>query len=1021
MGIVYKARHRKLQRVVALKVTRAGDLALAGEMQRFQVEVQAVAKLDHPTIVPIFEAGEVDGRCYFSMALVEGQSLAQRIAERPLPPREAAELMRQVAGAIAYAHAQGVIHRDLKPGNILMDRTGQPRVTDFGLAKRADADSSLTQAGQVMGTPSYMSPEQAEGKTEQVGTLADVYSLGATLYCLLTGRPPFQAASVVETLKQVVEREPVPPRQLNPAVDRDLETICLKCLEKRPERRYVSATALADDLKCFLEDRPIQARRASELEKLARWCRRNRLVAASLGVVIVVFLTAFALVSWSYWRAEDARRDEAYQRGQADLARDAAQEKEKAERWERYRANIVAAASALQLHNIESARRALDGAPSEHRNWEWRHLHSQLDEAHAVADGTENSLWLQAFHGRQFVFSLTPLDGKIRLVDPVSDRTLGTLPTKLAGMTDVVLSPTAGHLACSEDGTIRLWDVPAGSEIAVWQFPKGETSLWFSPDGRRLVVRAGDGTMHLLNVLQPRKIALLGTRADVRVRRNAFSADGRRFAMLEESHVTVWDITAGKQVADIRLERSLAFALALNQDGTRLLIGGGFPDNAIRLWDVATGKQTALARGHTNYFTWVEFSPSGAHIASCSPDQTVRLWDGKTLQPLTIMRGHTGPIITLAFSPDGKRLVTWSDDRSLRLWDAATGELVTVLLGQEGLPRWLAFSQDGAYVIAGDDHHTCRLWNVRQLEQNVLRGHTSYVYDVAFSADGTRLASAAWDSTVRIWDAATGTPTAALKHDHKIVGGVAFSPDGKLVASVARDKKVWVWDMASGKARHIFHANTGGMTDPHAAFNGRGTLLAQGGNDGWVHFWDPVSGALAGKLPPANELITDVAFSRDGSVLASAGERTVRLWDVATRKPLADLKGHQEWVERVAFSPDGRVIASASRDKTARIWDSKTYRELAKLDHGSLLYGLAFSPDNSRLATACADNTVRLWDLATYQEVAELRWHAAYVHAVAFSPDGTRLVSASGDHTLRIWDMLSARERAQKSRAQRGR
>ncbi len=212
MGVVYKARHRKLNRVVALKVNRTGRLASADEVRRFQVEAQAAAKLDHPSIVPIYEVGEVDGQHYLSMALVEGRSLAQRVADKPLPPREAAALLRQVAEAVAYAHAQGVIHRDLKPANILLDAGGLPRVTDFGLAKRADADSSLTQAGQVMGTPSYMPPEQAEGKNEQVGPLADVYALGATLYCLLTGRPPFQAASVMETLKQVVGREPAPPR-----------------------------------------------------------------------------------------------------------------------------------------------------------------------------------------------------------------------------------------------------------------------------------------------------------------------------------------------------------------------------------------------------------------------------------------------------------------------------------------------------------------------------------------------------------------------------------------------------------------------------------------------------------------------------------------------------------------------------------------------------------------------------------------------------------------------------------------
>src|SRR5262245_6610933 len=302
MGVVYKARHRKLGRVVALKVTRAGHLASREEIKRFQAEAQAAAKLDHPNIVPIYEVGEVGDRQYFSMALVEGQSLSGRLAvSGPLPPRVAAEVIRKVADAVQYAHGQRVIHRDLKPANILLDTFGQPRVTDFGLAKRSDADSSLTQAGQVMGTPSYMPPEQAEGKHHLVGPLADVYALGATLYCLLTGRPPFHAASPVDTLKQVLEREPVGLRRLNPAVDRDLDTICLKCLEKRTERRYQSAQALGEELQRFLDGRPILARPIGATGRAARWVRRYPAVTALTAVLVLVALGG-AIGVISQWR-----------------------------------------------------------------------------------------------------------------------------------------------------------------------------------------------------------------------------------------------------------------------------------------------------------------------------------------------------------------------------------------------------------------------------------------------------------------------------------------------------------------------------------------------------------------------------------------------------------------------------------------------------------------------------------------------------------------------------------------------
>jgi tetratricopeptide (TPR) repeat protein/tRNA A-37 threonylcarbamoyl transferase component Bud32 len=320
MGVVYKARQIKLNRIVALKMILAGQLASEDQVRRFYVEAEAAANLDHPGIVPIYEVGQHQGQHFYSMGFVEGQSLAGRLAAGPLPPREAAELILKTALAVAYAHEHGVIHRDLKPSNILLDAQGQPRVTDFGLAKRVEADSELTASGAVIGTPSYMPPEQAAGRIDQVGPLADIYSLGATLYCLLTGRPPFQAAHAVETLKQVIEHEPVSPRQLNGAVGRDLETICLKCLQKEPARRYCTAAQLAEDLARYLDGRPITARPISLTARFVRWCRRNRRIAILSGALLLALLGGLVGTTLGLVRAEQRRLQVETERDKKDTA-----------------------------------------------------------------------------------------------------------------------------------------------------------------------------------------------------------------------------------------------------------------------------------------------------------------------------------------------------------------------------------------------------------------------------------------------------------------------------------------------------------------------------------------------------------------------------------------------------------------------------------------------------------------------------------------------------------------------------
>ena len=457
MGQVFLAEDGELQRLVAVKVLKS-TFASETESKRFQLEAEAAARLNHPNIVPIHGAGEDCGRRYLTMAYIEGQSLAQRLAGGPLPPRNAARLMQLVAEAVEHAHSQGVVHRDLKPGNILLDRKEQPLVSDFGLAKRSEGDSSMTRSGQVVGTPSFMSPEQARGANDEVGAAADIYSIGATLYCTLTGRPPFQAATVVETLRLVLYTEPVSPRALNPLVPRDLDTICMKCLEKKPEHRYPSALATSQDLQRFLDDRPILARPVGPGGRLVRWSRRNPLLSASLAAAVAILLTAFAIVSWSL--AEEAK-----QRAAADEAKGDAQAKEKEERWSRYLANISAASSALQLHNVGAARRFLEDAPEEHRGWEWRHFSSQLDDSRLTIRGHTRQVRMVLFRpdGRQLASA--GKDDTVRLTDPVDGKELHVLECRF-GIDAMAYSKDGARIAAGSRRGLMIWDAATGRVVS---------------------------------------------------------------------------------------------------------------------------------------------------------------------------------------------------------------------------------------------------------------------------------------------------------------------------------------------------------------------------------------------------------------------------------------------------------------------------------------------------------------------------------------------------------------------------
>lgn len=1021
MGIVYKARQRDLRRTVAIKMLRGATLADPESRVRFQAEAEAVARLQHPNIIQVFEIGLVDPVVgdphpspFLSLEFVEGGSLIRR-TERPQTPRYSAEMLEKLARAVHAIHQLGVIHRDLKPANVLLTQDGEPKIADFGLAKHTqpDLDSAgrfMTQAGTVVGTPEYMAPEQALGDSPTPAV--DIYALGVILYELLTGRVPFHAASPLETMTLSQRQEPVPPRQLQPGLPRDLETICLKCLEKEPSRRYASAEALADDLRRFLDGRPIEARRLSEVEKLTRWCRRNPWIAASLAGVVATFLIAFALVSRSYWRAEKARDQEAKLRKEAD-------DKNLAERWQRYRANLVASESALQLYNVDRAQRTLEDAPAEYRNWEWRHFQSRLDLAQQVlhTDGViVTGSRSTRYSDRVIVLGES---GFVCLWDLKKCKPIRTFPhaheLHWAGM-----SSDSKLLAyVTDEGDVRIQDVDTDNVVAVFpgdeQHPK---MIRFSADGKKLISASVKDTIRVFD-LSYRKLEHIVklSRSDPHGMVTSPDAKVAIISYGHESNAYMYDLVKGIPIATLPGHVEGIHGCNFNGAGDRVVTIERFPNMTIRFWNGRTGELIAENKGaHRNVMLEVAFSPDGERFAVASMDQTISLWDGRTGKAIATLKGHNGQVSCLDFSPDGKVLVTGSSDRTVRLWDAEKGKPIAVLTGHTATILGVNFLADSSKVASVSGDGTIRMWDPKIGDGNeILRGHTNFVYSVAYHPDGKRVISTGWDGTARIWNVATGREEAVFNHGGPkvIVGAISIHPDGKLLATRVRGL-VYLWDIETGAELNRWEAPSHNWVDAKLAFNPKGDLLACGCGNGEVWIWDVESRQRIAKLAGNSVEIRDVAFSRDGRWLVVAGDgrdNKTRVWDVAKQEVVRVLEGHTNTVFCLAFNREGTLLATGSEDGTVRLWDTQKWQEIASLKHGTNVYGLAFTPDDTRLACACADNLIRLWDVSTHESVAELRGHTDYVHSVAFSPEGGRLVSASGDFTVRIWDTVRPQDR----------
>jgi WD40 repeat protein/serine/threonine protein kinase len=995
MGVVFMAEQTApVRRKVALKIIKPG-MDTRQVIARFEAERQALALMDHPNIARVFDAGTTEtGRPYFVMELVHGVPITDYCDLQKLSPPERLRLFIDVCRAVQHAHQKGIIHRDLKSSNVMVtmhDDRPVPKIIDFGVSKaishQLTEKTLFTAYGQIVGTPTYMSPEQAQLSGLDVDTRSDIYCLGVLLYELTTGTTPFDEATLkragfdemrrmiredeplwpsakINTLEAkflttVADQRKVDPRKLSQALYGEVDWIVMKCLEKDRNRRYDSANSLAADIERYLNDEPVQACPPSVTYRLGKFVRRHKAAlatAATMVALLIVGVFGLAFGSLLIWRANnEAHRLSYFQR-------------------------VALAEREWSANNLKRADELLNQCPPDLRGWEWNYV-KQL---------------------------------RSRQMQPLRhDNTI----------TDCAVSPDGTQVASLDwNGYLHCWDATSGREI--WPPVRGHDSsegvicdVVFSADGTKFA-STGWQDVKVWDSRNGEQLHLWNAPANSEITGLAYASAERLFACVrtrvgDADHASIWDPVAGRKLFDLPHLRVPVLDIAVSPDENVLALA--CVDHTVRLVDAHTGAAQRTLLGDREFWC-VAFSPDGDLVAAGTGGEgeqnsgTVRIWEVATGHERPTLIGHGAQC--LAFSPNGQRLGTGGADQAIKLWDIASAQEILTLRGHSDWIQGLAFTGDGYRLVSCGDR-SVRIWDGSPWREGkkfgddvvTLRGHADSVNTVAFRPRSAEIATASTDGTIKIWSTQTWRELRSLRTGFENNSALAFNPTGELLAvsgaQITQRTPVVILDANTGAELKRLGDATGSQVISFAA---QGLRLAIASEDGSVVVYDVATGAIEKSLRTPGKFPYDMTFSPDGQLLAAGQDNKVTIWDYATGREVdgSPLR-HSGLVYCVAFSPDGRFLASAGWDRAVRIWDTTSWKQVQMvIEAASGINCIAFNPDGSCLAWGATDSTIKLWNRNT-DELRTLRGHLANVRGVAFSPDGEWLASGSEDGTAKIW------------------